>query len=155
MGQVIQLNQLLEIISDLKKRNKKIITTNGCFDIIHVGHVRYLAQAKTLGDILIIAMNTDESVRKLKGPTRPVNSESDRAEILAALGVVDYVILFGEETPAALLEKIKPDIHVKGGDYNLETLPEAKTIQDSGGKIVFIPFVEGKSTTNTIERINK
>lgn len=152
MGQVIKLDKLLKTVQELKSRNQIIVTTNGCFDIIHVGHVRYLSQAKALGDVLIIALNTDESVKKLKGPTRPLNHEQDRAEVLSSLNMVDYVVLFNEETPSELLSRIKPDIHVKGGDYDIDTLPEAKIIQDAGGKIVFIPFVEGKSTTKIIKK---
>jgi D-glycero-beta-D-manno-heptose 1-phosphate adenylyltransferase len=153
VGQVVELGQLLDIVKNLKKENKTIVTTNGCFDIIHVGHVRYLKQAKDLGDVLIIALNSDYSVKRLKGPTRPINSENDRAEVLSSLCCVDYVVIFNEDTPAELLSKIKPDIHVKGGDYDINTLPEAPVIKKAGGKIVFIPFVEGKSTTNIINNI--
>ena len=154
MGKVIELENLLEVIKVIKSENKTLITTNGCFDIIHVGHVRYLKQAKQLGDILIIALNTDYSVKQLKGSSRPINNENDRAEILASLNPVDYVILFNEETPANLLKSIKPDIHVKGGDYDINTLPESKVIQEAGGKIVFMPLVDGKSTTSIIEKAN-
>lgn len=152
MGQVIKLDELLKVIKNLKDENKVIVTTNGCFDILHVGHVRYLKQAKQQGDILVIALNTDESVRRLKGPTRPINNENDRAEVLASLNSVDYVVLFNEQTPVDLLVQIKPDIHVKGGDYDINTLPEAKFIQEAGGKVVFMPMVEGKSTTSIIEK---
>lgn len=154
MGKVVEINELLDKIKDLKNQNKIIITTNGCFDILHVGHVRYLNQAKALGDILVMCLNTDKSVKKLKGDSRPINNENDRAEVLAGLSSVDYVVLFDEDTPSDLLAKIKPDIHVKGGDYNVENLPEAKIIQQSGGKIIFLPFVEGKSTTGIINKIN-
>ena len=154
MGQVVKINELLDIIKELKSENKVVVTTNGCFDILHVGHVRYLNQAKALGDILVVCLNTDKSVKKLKGDSRPINSENDRAEVLAGLSSVDYVILFDEETPSDLLGKIKPDIHVKGGDYNVDTLPESKVIQQAGGKIIFLPFVEGKSTTGIINKIN-
>lgn len=153
MGQVVSLGELLPIIDGLKKNHKVIITTNGCFDIIHVGHVRYLKETRKLGDILIVALNTDESVRRLKGPTRPVNNENDRAEVLSSLNPVDYVVLFNEQTPVDLLAKIKPDIHAKGGDYNADNLPESATIKAAGGKLVFIPLVEGKSTTGIIEKI--
>jgi len=154
VGQVVKINELLDIIKELKSENKVVVTTNGCFDILHVGHVRYLNQAKALGDILVVCLNTDKSVKKLKGDSRPINSENDRAEVLAGLSSVDYVILFDEETPSDLLGKIKPDIHVKGGDYNVDTLPESKVIQQAGGKIIFLPFVEGKSTTGIINKIN-
>lgn len=152
MGQVISLNELLAKLKELKLQNKTIVTTNGCFDILHVGHVRYLNQAKNLGDILIIGLNSDSSVKMLKGPTRPINNENDRAEVLAGLSAVDYIVLFSDKTPADLLKQIKPDIHVKGGDYDVNTLPEAKIIQEAGGKIVFLPFVAGKSTTSIIEK---
>ncbi len=155
MGEVVTAEKLTEILKDLKQKNKTIVTTNGCFDILHVGHVRYLKQTKALGDVLIIALNTDRSVRALKGPKRPLNSENDRAEVLAALECVDYVVLFDEDTPAELLDKIKPDIHAKGGDYNIDTLPEAKIITKNGGRVVFIPLVEGKSTTSLIEKASK
>jgi len=155
VGQITKLNELIELIKEQKKHGKKIVTTNGCFDIIHVGHVKYLKQAKELGDILVIGLNTDESVKRLKGPTRPVNNEDDRAEVLSSLISVDYVVLFNEDTAVELLSKIQPDIYAKGGDYTLDTLPETETVHNSGGKVVFIPFVEGKSTTNIIERIKE
>ncbi|MDD3014066.1 MAG: D-glycero-beta-D-manno-heptose 1-phosphate adenylyltransferase [Candidatus Gastranaerophilales bacterium] len=154
MGQTIELNELLTKLKELKNEKKVVVTTNGCFDILHVGHVRYLNQAKALGDILVVCLNTDKSVKRLKGDSRPVNTENDRAEVLAGLSSVDFIIFFDEETPSDLLGKIKPDIHVKGGDYNVDTLPEAKVIQQAGGKIMFLPFVEGKSTTAIINKIN-
>jgi glycerol-3-phosphate cytidylyltransferase len=154
VGQVVNINELLNKLKILKNENKVIVSTNGCFDILHVGHVRYLNQAKALGVILIVCLNTDKSVKRLKGDSRPINNENDRAEVLAGLSSVDYVILFDEDTPSDLLGKIKPDIHVKGGDYNVDTLPESKVIQQSGGKIMFLPFVKGKSTTAIINKIN-
>lgn len=153
MGKVLNEEELLSEVAELKANNLKIVTTNGCFDILHVGHVRYLSQAKEQGDILIIALNSDSSVRGLKGPDRPVNKEEDRAEVLAGLLAVDYVVMFSESTPVDLLAKIKPDIHVKGGDYDLNNLPEAKVIHENGGKVVFMPMVEGKSTTNIINKV--
>lgn len=152
MGEIVKLERLLDIIAELKKQNKKIVTTNGCFDILHVGHVRYLKEARNLGDVLIVCLNTDDSVRRLKGPSRPINNQDDRAEVIASLNSVDYVILFNEDTPVDILSKIKPDIHTKGGDYDINSLPEATTITNFGGKIVFINLVEGKSTTNIIEK---
>lgn len=153
MGQVVELNELLNIVSGLKKQNKTIVTTNGCFDIIHAGHVRYLKQARALGDVLIVCLNSDSSVQRLKGPTRPLNDQDDRAEVLSALYSVDYVVIFDEDTPVNTLAEIKSNIHVKGGDYSEETLPETKVIREGGGKIQFIPFVEGRSTTNIINKI--
>lgn len=135
------------------RQNKKIVFTNGCFDIIHVGHVRYLTEAKSFGDILIVGLNTDESVRRLKGNSRPINNQNARAEVLLGLKAVDHVILFGEETAEALIAEIKPDIYVKGGDYTLETLPEAKIVQSYGGRVELVNLVAGHSTTNIVEKI--
>ncbi len=150
---LVKQSELNLLISNLKSKNKKIVTTNGCFDILHVGHVRYLEQAKSFGDILIVALNSDKSVKKIKGESRPINNENDRAEVLSALRSVDYVVLFDEVSPINLLLQIKPDVHTKGADYTIETLPEAKEIINSGGRIEFIPFVEGKSTTSVIEKM--
>ena len=132
---------------------KKIVFTNGCFDIIHVGHVRYLTTAKSFGDVLIVGLNTDESVRKLKGNSRPINNQNDRAEVLLGLKAVDYVILFGEQTAENLIAELQPDIYVKGGDYTLDTLPEAKIVQSYGGRVEIVNLVAGKSTTNIIKKI--
>ncbi len=134
-------------------RNQKIVFTNGCFDILHVGHTRYLQEAARLGDILIVGLNSDESVRSLKGPDRPINSQEDRAEMLCALNFVDYVIIFCEDTPLKLIKKIKPDILVKGGDYKLENVVGRKEVEKHGGKTVIIPFIEGKSSTRIIKKI--
>lgn len=153
MGRVVKREDLEKLVTKLKQENKKIVTTNGCFDILHVGHVRYLQESKKQGDILILCLNSDESVKRLKGPSRPVNNENDRAEVLAALECIDYVVLFEEDTPSNLLKIIKTDIHTKGGDYNPETLPETPVIREGGGDLVFINFVEGKSTTATIEKM--
>jgi len=138
---------------ELRQKGKRIVFTNGCFDILHAGHVRYLTKAKKLGDILIVGLNTDESVRKLKGESRPVNKQNDRAEVLLGLKAVDYVIFFGEQTAEDLIAEVKPDVYAKGGDYTLETLPEAKIVQSYGGKVEFIQLVAGKSTTNIINAI--
>ncbi|MBQ7198025.1 MAG: D-glycero-beta-D-manno-heptose 1-phosphate adenylyltransferase, partial [Selenomonadaceae bacterium] len=122
-------------------QGKKIVFTNGCFDILHVGHVRYLTTAKSFGDVLIVGLNTDESVRKLKGASRPINNQDDRAEVLLGLKAVDYVIFFGEDTAENLIAELQPDIYVKGGDYTLETLPEAKIVQAYGGQIELVQLV--------------
>ena len=135
-------------------QGKKIVFTNGCFDILHVGHVRYLTAAKSFGDVLIVGLNTDESVRKLKGASRPINNQYDRAEVLLGLKAVDHVIFFGEDTAENLIAELQPDIYVKGGDYTLETLPEAKIVQAYGGQIELVQLVEGKSTTKIIEKIS-
>ena len=130
-----------------------MVFTNGCFDILHAGHVTYLEAAKAQGDVLVLGLNTDESVRRLKGPERPINSELDRAKVVGALKAVDYVVLFGEHTAEAVIAEVKPDVYVKGGDYTLDTLPEAKIVQSYGGKVAFIDMVEGRSTTNIINKI--
>ena len=147
---------LSELITDrfnYEKNGQTVVFTNGCFDILHAGHVRYLNAAKALGDILVVGLNSDESVRRLKGEGRPVNPAADRAEVLAALRAVDHVVVFGEATAEELVRQLKPDIYVKGGDYSLETLPEAKIVGSYGGKTVLIPMVEGRSTTNVIRRL--
>ena len=138
---------------DLKDKGSKIVFTNGCFDILHVGHVRYLQAAKDLGDMLIVGLNTDNSVKRLKGNDRPINNEADRAEVLLALKSVDHVVFFGEQTAESLIAEVKPNIYVKGGDYTLDTLPEAKIVQSYGGRVEFIPMVAGRSTTNVINKI--
>ena len=154
MGKIVNKEEIIDIVKNLKKENKKTVFTNGCFDILHVGHVRYLKASKKCGDVLIVGVNSDSSVRNLKGPTRPINNENDRAEIVSELGFVDYVVLFSENSPAKLLEEIKPDIYTKGADYTLETLPEAPVAIKNNIKVEFINLVEGKSTTNTIKAIN-
>ena len=153
MGQLVKREDLQKLLNDLRIQNKKIVTTNGCFDILHVGHVRYLQKTKTFADVMIVCLNSDISVKKIKGPDRPINNEDDRAEILCALECVDYVVMFDESSPENLLCEIKPDVHTKGADYTIETLPEAKSIIANGGRIEFINFVEGKSTTNVIKKI--
>ena len=140
---------------ELHKQGKKIVFTNGCFDILHVGHVRYLTTAREFGDLLIVGLNTDESVRKLKGESRPINDENSRVEVLLGLKAVDYVVLFGEQTAENLISEIKPNVYVKGGDYTLETLPEAKIVQSYGGKVEFVKMVAGHSTTSVIDKIIK
>ena len=139
----------------LRQGGQKVVFTNGCFDILHAGHVTYLEAAKAQGDVLVLGLNTDESVRQLKGPERPINSEMDRAKVVGALKAVDYVVLFGEQTAEAVIAEVKPDVYVKGGDYTLDTLPEAKIVQSYGGKVAFIDMVEGRSTTNIINKIKK
>ena len=137
----------------MRRQGKKIVFTNGCFDIIHAGHVRYLTTAKNFGDVLIIGLNTDDSVRRLKGASRPINTQADRAEVLLGLKAVDHVVYFGEQTAENLIAEVKPDIYVKGGDYTLETLPEAAIVQKYGGRVELVNLVEGHSTTNVINKI--
>lgn len=135
--------------------NKKIVFTNGCFDILHVGHIRYLQEAAKLGDLLIVGLNSDDSVRRLKGSDRPINSELERAEMLVSLGFVDYVTIFDEDTPLNIIKLIQPDVLVKGGDYSIDNVVGRKEVEDRGGSVVLIPFVEGKSTTNIINKIKR
>ena len=153
MAKVVKKEELKCLKEKLKKENKKIVFTNGCFDILHVGHVRYLQKTKEFADYLIVMLNSDISVKALKGEGRPINNENDRAEILSALSCVDYVVLFDEKSPAKLLEDIKPDVYTKGADYTLETLPEREIVERNNIKVEFIEFVQGKSTTNVINKI--
>ncbi|OGC04215.1 hypothetical protein A2276_06385 [candidate division WOR-1 bacterium RIFOXYA12_FULL_43_27] len=146
-------NELAKIVRRLKSQGANIVFTNGCFDILHLGHARYLREAKKLGDILIVGLNSDSSVKKLKGNSRPYVTELERAEVLASLECVDYVTIFGESRPDNLLKLLKPKVHVKGGDYKMEHLPEAKLVKALGGKVVIIPPVAGRSTTNIVEKI--
>ena len=147
------INEIENIAEKLKKQNKKIVTTNGVFDILHIGHIRYLRQAKKLGDILIVGLNSDSSVKMIKDPKRPLNSENDRAECLAALECVDYITIFNEDTPIKILEKIRPNIHVKGGDYKISEIAERRTVERSKGKIVLVKKINGYSTTGFINKI--
>lgn len=144
-----------EILEAAKKDGKKIVFTNGCFDILHRGHVTYLNEAKKQGDILVVGVNSDASVKRLKGETRPINSEYDRAFVLGGLKAVDYTVIFEEDTPEDLIACLKPSVHVKGGDYKKEDLPETKIVESYGGEVVILNFVEGKSTTNIINKINE
>ena len=137
----------------LKLHRQKIVFTNGCFDVLHYGHVRYLLEAKKLGDILVVGLNSDESVRRLKGPTRPVNGEKERAFVLAALACIDYVVIFGEDTPKELIETVIPDVLVKGGDYDLSNIVGADFVTRNGGTVTTIPFVGGFSSTHIIEQL--
>nr|WP_315410575.1 D-glycero-beta-D-manno-heptose 1-phosphate adenylyltransferase [uncultured Selenomonas sp.] len=137
----------------LREAGQRVVFTNGCFDILHAGHVRYLEAARALGDCLVLGLNTDASVRRLKGETRPVNTELDRAAVAGALASVDYVVLFDEPTAETLIEKVRPAVYAKGGDYTRETLPEAKIVEKYGGEVHFIDLVPGRSTTKIIEKI--
>lgn len=150
---IIAEKELLQRIAAYRQTAKTVVFTNGCFDILHAGHVRYLNAAKELGDILIIGLNSDSSVSALKGPTRPVNSEDDRAEVIAGLGAVDHVVIFSDDTAERLVATIKPDIYVKGGDYTVDKLPEARIAAVYGGKTVLIPEVPGRSSSNIIKKI--
>jgi D-beta-D-heptose 7-phosphate kinase/D-beta-D-heptose 1-phosphate adenosyltransferase len=138
-----------------RHHGKRVVLTCGCFDILHPGHVAYLNQAKALGDVLIVAVNSDQSVRRLKGPSRPINRVEDRVQVLAALSSIDHLVVFDETTPTQLIESIRPDVFVKGGDYTRESLPEAETVERLGGEVRIVPFVSNRSTTHLIQRIRK
>ena len=145
----------LNVINNLKSEKKKIVFTNGCFDLLHVGHIRYLSNAKKLGDFLIVGLNSDESVKILKGQNRPINQFEDRAMLLSALRSVDLVIMFEEQTPENLINKILPDVLVKGGDYDIEDIAGYHTVIKNGGKVKTLDFYNGYSSTNYIKKINK
>lgn len=150
---ILSMNMLDKFREEHK--DEKIVFTNGCFDILHVGHVRYMQEAAKLGDIFVVGLNSDASVKRLKGSERPVNNENDRAEILSSLGFVDYVVVFEEDTPYELIKKVQPDVLVKGGDYNPNNVVGRDIVEARGGELVLIPFVEGKSTTNIINKIKE
>jgi D-beta-D-heptose 7-phosphate kinase/D-beta-D-heptose 1-phosphate adenosyltransferase len=147
--------ELLKITQDLKIKGKRIVFTNGCFDLLHIGHIRYLEEAKTLGDVLIVGVNSNSSVRKLKGPERPILPVEERTEILSGLGCVDYITIFDELDPLNLISSLQPDVLVKGGDWTKEQVVGSEVVERSGGEVVIIPFVQGASTSNQIEIILK
>jgi len=156
-SKIIAWDELPAWRAALGTAGKKLAVTNGCFDILHLGHVTYLESARNFGDALLVGINGDEATRLLKGPGRPVNSESDRAAVLAALESVAGVCIFAEKTATRFLSAAQPDIYVKGGDYTLETLnrDERRAVESAGGKIVILPFVPGKSTTTLLEKISR
>jgi len=147
--------ELLRIIKNLKAKGKQIVFTNGCFDVLHLGHVRYLEEAKALGGVLVVGVNSDSSVRKLKGPKRPILPEQERTEILSGLGCVDYITIFNEADPLKLITSLKPNLLVKGGDWTREQIVGREVVERSGGELVIIPFVKGASTSNVIDTILK
>ncbi|MEK2646683.1 D-glycero-beta-D-manno-heptose 1-phosphate adenylyltransferase [Bdellovibrio sp. BCCA] len=155
MGQVRNFDNIEAALAPLRSQGKKIVFTNGVFDLLHVGHVRYLQEARALGDALVVGVNADASVKRLKGPTRPVQVEADRAEILAGLWAVDFTVIFTEDTPANLIEKVRPDILVKGGDWKIDQIVGAPFVQSYGGKVMSLQFVDGRSTTKIIEKAQK
>jgi rfaE bifunctional protein nucleotidyltransferase chain/domain len=154
---IIAWDKLPEWRKNFRAAGKKLVVTNGCFDILHLGHVTYLETARNFGDALLVGINNDETTRQLKGAGRPVNSETDRAAVLAALQSVDGVCIFAGRTATKFLAAAQPDIYVKGGDYTLETLnqDERRAVESAGGKIVIVPFVPGKSTTALLEKISR
>ncbi|MCJ7508873.1 MAG: D-glycero-beta-D-manno-heptose 1-phosphate adenylyltransferase [candidate division Zixibacteria bacterium] len=153
MGQVVKLDRLIGIRGKARKARKKVVFTNGCFDILHRGHIDFLKKAKGLGDILIVGLNTDSSVKKIKGKQRPIISQNDRAEILANLLPVDYVCLFNEETPIKLISALVPDILVKGRDYKKNEIVGKDIVESKGGKVIRIKLVQGKSTKSIINTV--
>jgi rfaE bifunctional protein nucleotidyltransferase chain/domain len=151
-----QLSELLFLRADYRRANRMVAWTNGCFDLLHAGHVRWLQAAATLADVLIVGVNSDESVRRLKGAGRPILPQEDRVALLAALECVDHVVVFDEDTPEAILELLKPDVHGKGSDYappHGKPIPEQAIVERHGGRVVFLPLVEGVSTSEIIRRI--
>ncbi|UCD72002.1 MAG: D-glycero-beta-D-manno-heptose 1-phosphate adenylyltransferase [Syntrophobacterales bacterium] len=148
-------DELEEILEGLKRRGKKIVFTNGCFDILHIGHTRCLEEAKKLGDALVVALNSDRSARSIKGPSRPCTPQAERAEVLSALACVDYVVIFDEPDPLELITCLKPNILVKGGDWTAETTIGRDVVEDAGGRVVIIPQIQGVSTSDIIDRIRK
>ncbi|HOV97973.1 MAG TPA: D-glycero-beta-D-manno-heptose 1-phosphate adenylyltransferase [Bacteroidota bacterium] len=153
MGLVVDRDQLVQIRNDLKRQGKKVVFTNGCFDILHRGHVEYLQKAKQLGDVLIVGLNTDASVKRLKGAERPIVQQEDRAIVIAALAAVDYVCLFDEDTPYELIRAIVPDVLVKGADWRVENVVGRDVVEAAGGMVKTIEFVPDRSTTSIITRI--
>jgi D-beta-D-heptose 7-phosphate kinase/D-beta-D-heptose 1-phosphate adenosyltransferase len=152
---VLSPHQMLGERQRLRESGSKLVFTNGVFDLLHVGHVRYLTQAHSFGDKLVVAINSDRSVRELKGPTRPVFNQDERAEILAALRTVDYVTIFDDLSPRSLIASLLPDVLVKGGDYQLDQIHGREEVEAAGGKVVSLTFVDGASTSSIIERMSK
>lgn len=153
MGEIVSRDALNALGEKLRAEGKKVVSTNGCFDILHVGHSRILAESRALGDILVVGLNSDASVSRLKGPTRPINKQDDRAELLVALAVVDYVTIFEEDTPVEFLKELKPNLHVKGADYKPEDLQETPIVRSFGGEVVILQLVPGRSTSNVVSKI--
>ena len=153
LDKIVGRERLLAVTADAHRASRRIVFTNGCFDLLHVGHVRYLAAARDTGDLLIVGLNDDASVRRLKGPARPLVAEAARAEVIAALGVVDYVTLFGEDTPYALIAAVQPDVLVKGSDWAAEDVVGRDVVEARGGRVILIPVVAGFSTTSLVERL--
>ena len=153
MKKLYSLAQLTKIIEGQKKKGEQVVLANGCFDLIHIGHIRYLKESKKKGDVLVVALNSDSSVRKLKGKGRPILNENERAEIISSFSFVDYITFFNEEKVDKVLLSLKPHVHAKGSDYTEETVPEKETVQDYGGKIAITGGPKVKSTSKLIEEI--
>jgi D-beta-D-heptose 7-phosphate kinase/D-beta-D-heptose 1-phosphate adenosyltransferase len=155
MKKILGREELVRERERMRRAGKQLVFTNGCFDLLHPGHVRYLDQARALGDALVVALNSDQWVRSLKGEGRPILNERERAEVMAALEAVDYVTIFDEETPRELIAALLPDILVKGGDWSIEQIVGREEVEAAGGKVLSLPYLEGSSTTDIIERILK
>ena len=154
-GKIATASRVAQRADFYRRQGRRIVFTNGCFDILHRGHIEYLNRAKALGDVLIVGINSDESVRRLKGPTRPINPLDDRLQVLAALSCIDHLVAFDDDTPSELIRAVRPDVFVKGGDYTRETLPEAPLVEQLGGRVELLPFVDDRSTSGIIERIRE
>ena len=153
MGKIKTLGEIKKIASSLKKRKKEIVFTNGCFDLVHYGHIKYLERCKKLGDVLVVGLNSDSSVKKIKGRGRPVTGEAERAAVIAALEFVDYVTIFGAKTPLGLIRAVSPDIIAKGGDWKKKDIVGADFVEGRGGRVVSVPFFRGYSSTRIIRKI--
>jgi D-beta-D-heptose 7-phosphate kinase/D-beta-D-heptose 1-phosphate adenosyltransferase len=153
MNKILDRQSLKDALDRLRAGGKRIAFTNGCFDILHVGHVRYLREAKKAADVLVVALNSDRSVRSIKGERRPIVPAEERADVMAALEMVDYVTLFDEETPGELIAFLEPDVLVKGGDWSVETVVGREVVERRGGRVVIVPLTEGASTTNVIGKV--
>ncbi|MDD5072964.1 MAG: D-glycero-beta-D-manno-heptose 1-phosphate adenylyltransferase [Candidatus Omnitrophica bacterium] len=150
---ITSFSKLKALASRLRAKGKRIVFTNGCFDILHAGHVKYLEKARSLGDVLVLGLNSDRSVKKIKGPSRPIIPQKDRAAVVASLGFVDYVVIFGDATPLKLIKAVRPYVLVKGADWKVGKIVGADLVKSYGGKVVAIPLVKGRSTTGLIRRI--
>ena len=153
MKKILSLEELLQARQTAKENGQKVVFTNGCFDLIHPGHIGYLRQARTLGDLLVIAINSDQSIQRIKGPLRPILSQQERATVIAALEMVSYVTIFDEETPYKIISALLPDVLVKGGDWSLDKIVGREEVEASGGSVLSLPYLEGASTTDIITRI--
>jgi D-beta-D-heptose 7-phosphate kinase/D-beta-D-heptose 1-phosphate adenosyltransferase len=153
MAVILSLEELRRAREELRRAGRRVVFTNGCFDLLHPGHVRYLQQARALGDALIVALNSDRAVRELKGASRPILNEDERAEVMAALGCVDYVVVFDDVSPRATVAALLPDVLVKGGDWSVDQIIGREEVEAAGGQVLNLPFVEGVSTTDVISRI--
>jgi rfaE bifunctional protein nucleotidyltransferase chain/domain len=152
VGQVVGRSEAA-LVCERLRASKQIVFTNGCFDLLHIGHVRYLQEARKQGDLLVVGVNSDSSVKRLKGPQRPIQNESDRAEILAALACVDYAVIFEDDTPLNLIKELQPQVLVKGGDWKPENIVGSDVVLANGGKVLSLQFVDGRSTTNIVTKI--